>query len=225
MTLSFFFNRPVEDLIEPFREHMRRVTECAHSIPVALRACGSGDTQSLGRIHKTIQELEKDSGILTVGILRNSRGKIYAGVPRHSLLDVLRIQHDIVSRCEDITDLLYEFPGPIPEELALPLSQLAVKGAETISAAGSVLCLMLQVHESSPPPREVELARLRATEVHAISGETRTAGSALQAVLWGLRDGLDALSAVLLLDLVNWVGDLADYGGKLASHSQNLVAS
>jgi len=72
--------------------------------------------------------------------------------------------------------------------------------------------------------REVDRVDEMLTQLNAIEDETDELGIALARALFNHEDELKPVSVMMWYQIIEWVGDLADYAEKVGDHLRLLIA-
>jgi hypothetical protein len=145
-------------------------------------------------------------------------------VDRRDLLEVLQMQDSIADTAQDIAGLLVERPMELPEymqEATFALAKRCVdvcdKSAEIIEELDELLATGFRGPEAS---RVEEMVGV----LNKIEDETDELGIELSRRLFKHEAEMNPVSVMMWYQLIQWIGDLADYAEKVGDRLRLLIA-
>jgi predicted phosphate transport protein (TIGR00153 family) len=206
------------------QEHMRVVVACAAEVQPLIEALSAGDQQTVIAVKDKIFELEAEADQIKHDLRANLPKSLFMPVDRRDLLEVLQLQDTIANVAQDIAGLLIERKMSIPDFLREPLLELTVRCFETVEKAHAVIEELDELLAIGFRGREVDRVDEMLRELNAIEDETDDLGIALARALFDHEDELKPVSVMMWYQIIEWVGDLADYAEKVGDHLRLLIA-
>jgi len=211
----------------PFGElqaHMRVVNECASHTPALMQALVDGDKDTLKEKAKLIFDLEDQADSLKHACRLHLPRRLFMPVDRRDLLDVLHFQDIIADRAEDIAGIFLQREMPTPEAMKEPLVRLTRTCVEVVEMTTRVIELFDELLEVGFRGRVVEQVEELVTEINTAEGEADRLERELSRILFSLEGELDVMSVVLWYQVLEWIGDLADYAEKVGNSFRLIIA-
>jgi predicted phosphate transport protein (TIGR00153 family) len=209
---------------KPMQEHMRVVTECAAEMPALFDALCAGDTAGVDASKERIFALEEQADSIKNDLRSHLPKSLLMPVDRRDLLEVLDMQDSIADTAQDIAGLLVERPMEVPEGLQEPLVKLVTRCVDACNQASLVIGELDELVESGFRGRESDKVSVMVDELGAIEDETDVMGMELTRALFAQEDDMKPVSVVFWYQLIQWIGDLADYAEKIGNRLRLLMA-
>jgi predicted phosphate transport protein (TIGR00153 family) len=149
---------------------------------------------------------------------------LFMPVDRRDLLEVLNLQDAIANTAQDIAGMLIERRMTIPEFLRDPLIKLTARCIDTCEHSASVIEELDELLAMGFRGREADKVDAMLMKLNEIEDETDELGIALARSLFEHEDELQPVSVMMWYQLIEWVGDLADYAEKVGDHLRLLIA-
>ena len=206
------------------QEHMLVVQECAHEVQPLIESLVAGDQAEVERRKTRIFELEADADRIKHALRASLPKSLFMPVDRRDLLEVLLLQDTIANVAQDIAGLLIERKMTIPDFLRDPLIVLTARCVDTVDHSAKVIGELDEMLAIGFRGREVDRVDEMLTELNIIEDETDELGIALARALFDHEDELKPVSVMMWYQIIEWVGDLADYAEKVGDHLRLLIA-
>jgi len=206
------------------QEHMRVVLECAREVPPLIEALAAGDQQRVFELKERIFEREAEADRIKHELRARLPKSLFMPVDRRDLLEVLLLQDTIANVAQDVAGLLIERKMSIPEFLEAPLIELTARCLDTVEHAAKVIEELDELLAIGFRGREVDRVDEMLKELNAIEDETDELGIALARALFDHEDELKPVSVMMWYQIIEWIGDLADYAEKVGDHLRLLIA-
>jgi predicted phosphate transport protein (TIGR00153 family) len=211
----------------PFKKlqrHMRVVVECAREVQPLIDALVDGDQPRVAEHKDRIFELEAEADQIKHELRAHLPKSLFMPVDRRDLLEVLQLQDTIANTAQDIAGLLIERRMDIPAFLRDPLSRLTARCIDTVNHAANVIEELDELLATGFRGPQVERVDEMLRELNEIEDETDDLGIALARALFEHESELDPVSVMMWYQIIEWVGDLADYGEKVGDNLRLLIA-
>jgi predicted phosphate transport protein (TIGR00153 family) len=205
-------------------EHMRVVVECAREVQPLIEALVAGDQKLVIELKDRIFEREAEADRIKHELRAHLPKSLFMPVDRRDLLEVLLLQDTIANVAQDIAGLLIERKMSIPDFLRDPLIELTARCVETVEHAAKVIEELDELLAIGFRGREVDRVDEMLKELNQIEDETDELGIALARALFDHEDELKPVSVMMWYQIIEWVGDLADYAEKVGDHLRLLIA-
>lgn len=206
------------------QEHMRVVTKCAREVRPLIEALAAGDQMKVKEYKNNIFELEAQADLIKHELRAHLPKSLFMPVDRRDLLEVLHLQDTIANVAQDIAGLLIERKMSIPEFLLEPLLKLTKRCIDTVNQSAKVIGELDELLAIGFRGKGVDMVNEMLNELNAIEDETDDLGVALARALFDHEKELDPVSVMMWYQIIEWVGDLADYAEKVGDHLRLLIA-
>ena len=208
----------------PMQEHMRIVLDCVSEVPGLFQALADGDQSKLEAQKDLIFQKENLADSLKNELRGRLPKSILMPVDRRDLLDVLGMQDSIADTAQDIAGLLVERRMEVPEGMAEPLLAMVNRCVDTCTQAGKIIEELDELVEMGFKGREADTVEEMVATLNAIEDETDQMGMDLTRSLFANEDNIKPVSVMFWYQLIQWVGDLADYAEKVGDRLRLLIA-
>jgi predicted phosphate transport protein (TIGR00153 family) len=209
---------------KPIQEHMRIVTDCVGEVPALFQALVDGDQAKLETQKAVIFEKEHAADALKNELRGRLPKSMLMPVDRRDLLEVLGMQDSIADTAQDIAGLLVERRMEVPEGMGEPLMALVSRCLDTCNQAGKIIEELDELVEMGFRGREASQVEDMVAELNRIEDETDEMGMALTRSLFAQEDSMKPVSVMFWYQLIQWIGDLADYAEKVGDRLRLLLA-
>jgi predicted phosphate transport protein (TIGR00153 family) len=149
---------------------------------------------------------------------------LFMPVDRRDLLEVLAMQDSIADTAQDIAGLLVERDMTVPADMTDSLRTLVQRCVEACHAAQRVIEELDELVETGFRGREANSVEAMVEKINSIEDETDKLGMELARSLFKHEDTMGAVSVMFWYQLIQWIGDLADYAEKVGDRLRLLIA-
>lgn len=220
---------PFADLFgkSPFgflQRHMRVVLECVHEVPPLFEALGAGDDARVREIKERIFEREAEADRIKNELRGHLPKSLFMPVDRRDLLEVLQMQDSIADTAQDIAGLLIERPMESPQLLQEPVLALARRCVDVCEQSARIIEELDELLAMGFRGREATRVEDMVEELNRIEDETDDLGVELTHRLFEHEDEMKPVSVIMWYQLIQWIGDLADYAEKVGDRLRLLIA-
>ena len=209
---------------KPMQEHMRIVLECVAEVPPLFQALVDGDAKKVEAQKELIFEKEHAADALKNELRGRLPKSMLMPVDRRDLLDVLGMQDSIADTAQDIAGLLVERRMKVPKGMGEPLLAMVNRCVDTCAQAGKIIEELDELVEMGFRGREATQVEDMVAELNRIEDETDEMGMALSRTLFSQEDDMKPVSVMFWYQLIQWIGDLADYAEKVGDRLRLLLA-
>ncbi|HXK55727.1 MAG: TIGR00153 family protein [Gammaproteobacteria bacterium] len=211
----------------PFKamqEHMRIVHECVAEVPELFQALVEDDATALKAQKEKIFDKEEAADLLKNRLRNHLPKSIFMPVDRRDLLELLDYQDSIADTAQDIAGLLVERRMEVPAGMAEPLLALVNRCQDASNHALKLIEELDELVEVGFRGRAAEQVEGMVAVLAEIEGDTDNMGIELTRTLFAQEESLKPVSVMLWYQLLQWIGDLADYAEKVGNRLLLLIA-
>ena len=209
---------------KPMQAHMRIVNECTAQVPALFEALIAGDQSEVVKVKELIFAKEQEADDLNNELRARLPKSLFMPVDRRDLLELLEVQDSIADTAQDIAGLLIERDMTVPEGMAEPLRELVQRCVDTCNLATKIIEEMDELVEAGFSGREAATVFDMAAQLNLIEDETDELGVKLTQILFSKEDEMKPVSVMFWYQMIQWVGDLADYSEKVGDRMRLLIA-
>ena len=209
---------------KPLQAHMRAALDTARHVPDLFEALAAGDQDKVVTIKDKIFEAEAKADEIKNELRAHLPKSLFMPVDRRDLLEVLQMQDSIADTAQDIAGLLVERPMEVPETLKDPLLELTRRCVEVCEHAVKVIEELDELVEIGFRGKEASQVSDMIGELNRIEDETDELGLKLTRELFAQEDSMKPVSVMMWYQLIQWIGDLADYAEKVGDRLRLLIA-
>ena len=209
---------------KPIQEHMRIVNECVAEVPGLFEALIAGDSAALNASKDRIFAKENEADGLKNQLRTHLPKSLFMPVDRRDLLELLDMQDSIADTAQDIAGLMIERNMEVLDEMKEPLMQLVGKCVDTCNHSATIIAELDELVETGFRGPEASRVEEMVEKLNLIEDETDDLGMSLARSLFTHEDSMSAVSVMFWYQLIQWIGDLADYAEKVGDRLRLLIA-
>ena len=204
--------------------HMRVVLECVHEVPPLFDALAKGDREGVKSAKDRIFEREAEADRIKNELRNHLPKSLFMPVDRRDLLEVLQMQDSIADTAQDIAGLLVERPMDLPEFMQEPMLALTHRCVDVCEMSAKIIEELDELLAMGFRGREANRVEEMVGALNKIEDETDELGLELARRLFQHEDEIKPVSVIMWYQLIQWVGDLADYAEKVGDRLRLLIA-
>ena len=208
----------------PTQEHMKIVKECASKIVPLFEALEAGDPARIGVVKDEIFELEGKADDVKNEIRSRLPKSLLMPVDRRDLLDLLNAQDSIADTVQDVAGLLTLRDMPVPEAFNGKLMPYVLRALDAVDKCAEVIGELDELVETGFRGRAGEKVEEMVAALGAIETETDDQGAELCRILFDHEEEMKPLSVVFWYELVQDIGDIADFAEDVGDRLRLLIA-
>lgn len=222
-------NNPLANLFgkSPFaaiQAHMRVVLECVHEVPPLFERLAEGDEKGVKVAMEKIFEREAEADSIKNELRSHLPKSLFMPVDRRDLLEVLQMQDSIADTAQDIAGLLVERPMGFPDFLQKPMHALTHRCVDVCEMSAKIIEELDELLAMGFRGREASRVEEMVDQLNKLEDETDELGLELTRQLFQHEDEIKPVSVMMWYQLIQWVGDLADYAEKVGDRLRLLIA-
>ncbi len=210
--------------IGPMQEHMKVVTDCVHNIVPLFEALGEGDRERLVALNEKIHALEGEADDIKNELRSRLPKSLFMPVDRRDLLDLLNAQDSIADTAQDVGELLEVRKMEIPEMLKEGLLPYVRRTVDAVEQCNRVINELDELLEMGFRGRARERVEKMVGVLGAIETDTDDLGLELTRALFAAEEEMKPLSVVFWYELIQKIGDIADFAEDVGDRLRLLIA-
>ena len=204
--------------------HMRVVHKCADAVVPFAEAVLSEDREQVETRAKVIFKLESEADRLKHELRINLPRSLFMPVDRRDLLDLLHTQDSIADTAEDIAETLTNRKMVVPDPMKETFLALITRCVEVVGLAAQIIEEMDELLEVGFRGRTAERVEGLAAALNEAENETDTLERELARQLFEMEETLNPVTVMFWYQLIEWIGDLADYAEKVGNNIRLIIA-
>jgi len=204
--------------------HMRVVLECVNQMPALFVALASGDHNEVSAVKDIIFEKEEEADRIKNEMRNRLPKSLFMPVDRRDLLEVLQMQDSIADTAQDIAGLLVERPMELPEFMQEPMFTLTHRCVEVCEKSAEIIEELDELLAMGFRGKEASRVEEMVTALNKLEDETDELGLELTRRLFQHEDEIKPVSVMMWYQMIQWVGDLADYAEKVGDRLRLMIA-
>ena len=209
---------------KPMQAHMRIVAECIAHVPALFEALIAGDQAEVVKVKDLIFAKEQEADDLEHELRASLPKSLFLPVDRRDLLDLLNMQDSMANTAQDIAGLMIERDMTVPEGMAEPLRELVQRCVDACDLATKIIEEMDELISAGFSGREAASVLDMVEQLSAIEDETDEMGVKLTQILFAREDEMKPVSVMFWYQMIQWIGDMADYAEKAGDRMRLLIA-
>ena len=211
-------------LFKPLQQHMRIVIECVDEVRPLFEALIARDTEQLEECKNRIFLKEREADAMRNELCDRLPRSMLRAVDRQDFLEVLALQDAIADTAQDIAGLLVERPMEVYGGMGEPLMRLVCRCIETCHHAHLIVQKLGDPQQTGFRGREGSRMDEMVVELSNMESDTDVMGMALARALFSEEDNFKPVSVMIWYQLIQWVGNLADYAEKVGDRLRLLTS-
>lgn len=209
---------------KPLQKHMELVDQCVAEVPGLFEALIANDKAGLEKAKDAIFEKEHEADLMRDELRSHLPKSLFMPVDRRDLLDVLAMQDSIANTAQDIAGLLVERDMVVPENMADDLRKLVQRCVDACVQSGAIVSELDELVETGFRGPEAAHVEDMVNKLSTIEDETDQLGMSLSRALFAQEDSMSPVSVIFWYQLIQWIGDLADFAEKVGDRLRLLIA-
>ncbi len=210
--------------IRPMQAHMQAASECARAILPVLDAMASGDMEALDRERETVDALEHRADELKHEIRLNLPKRLFMAVERRDMLEILDYQDSVADVAQDVAELAALRHMKTPEVLKAPLVALTKAALATCAQSEAVINELDDLIETGFGRHEVARVEVMIEKLNELESLADDRGEEALRTLFSIEDEI-GVGAYYWYEIIQWIGDIADYAERAGNRIRLLIAN
>ncbi|MES9966158.1 MAG: TIGR00153 family protein [Sedimenticola sp.] len=209
---------------KPLQAHMRIVNECVLEVPALFDALVKGDNGALSAQKDKIFAKEGEADILKNDLRAHLPKSLFMPVDRRDLLELLELQDTIANTAQDIAGLMLERDMSVPSGMEDDVVAFVQRCVDTCNQAANVMEELDELIETGFRGPEASRVEEMVDALNKVEDETDQMGIDLSRTLFAMEDDLKPVTVMFWYQMLQWIGDLADYAEKVGDRMRLLIA-
>lgn len=210
--------------IKPLQKHIEVATECAGLVVELFEIVCSEDQSQLKPVIEQIFALESKADDIKNELREHLPRSLFMPVDRRDLLEVLDLQDSIADAAQDIAGMLQVRKFEIPADLKKPLIALTRRSLDACNQATTIINELDELVATGFRGRESEIVIKMINELNEIESDGDQMGADLVRGLFKYENEISPVSLLLLYQLVQMIGNLADYAEMVGNRVRLMLA-
>ncbi|MES9828494.1 MAG: TIGR00153 family protein [Candidatus Thiodiazotropha sp.] len=209
---------------KPLQMHMGKVRECISEVPGLFDALIDKDQEKLKAIKEQIFSLEHEADQIENDIRARLPKSLFMPVDRRDLLELLEMQDSIADTAQDIAGLMMERDMSVPADMSEPLRNFVQRCVDTCNQAATIIDELDELIEMGFKGNQANKVEEMVETLGKVEDETDEMGMALARSLFAQEESMNPVSVMFWYQMIQWIGDLADYAEKVGDRMRLLIA-
>ncbi len=209
---------------KPMQAHMKIVSECVAEVPGLFDALIAGRQDDIEQYKDRIFLKEQEADNLQHDMHTQLPKSLFMPVDRRDLLELLETQDAIANTAQDIAGLMVERDMSVPDGMEVDLREFVRRCVDTCEQAATIIEELDELIEMGFRGREANKVDEMVQKLGEIEDETDVMGMKLARELFSNEDKLKPVSVMFWYQMIQWIGDLADYAEKVGDRMRLLIA-
>ncbi|MCU7881368.1 MAG: TIGR00153 family protein [Candidatus Thiodiazotropha sp. (ex Lucinoma aequizonata)] len=210
---------------KPLQTHMEIIKECIAEVPGLFEALIAGNQEQLKAAKEKIFSLEHDADQIENDIRARLPKSLFMPVDRRDLLELLEMQDNIADTAQDIAGLMMERDMSVPKDMNEPLQAFVQRCVDTCNQAASIIEELDELIEMGFKGNQANKVEEMVDVLGKAEDETDDMGMALARSLFAQEESMNPVSVIFWYQMIQWIGDLANYAEKVGDRMRLLIAS
>ncbi|WP_017445043.1 TIGR00153 family protein [Gayadomonas joobiniege] len=187
-------------------------------------ACFNGDWEAAEKVQKEISELERKADSIKQDLRSHLPKGLFLPVDRSDLLNLLVKQDKIANIAQDIAGRIIGRKLVIPESAQTTFKAFLSRSLDAVKLSRTAINELDELLETGFRGREVDLVERLIHEVDEIEADTDRLQIQVRKEVFEIESSLNPVDVIFIYHIVDWIGDLADSAGAVASRLELLLA-
>lgn len=210
--------------IRPMQQHMKAAVACAREVLPLVEAMAVGDQMAIAQHRVTIVKLEHQADQLKHEIRSHLPKRLLMAVERRDMLEILDYQDSVADVAQDVAELAALRHMKTPEVLKAPLVALAEAALSTCAQSESVINELDELVETGFGRHEVARVEVMIEKLNELESLADERGEEALRSLFSIEDEI-GVGAYYWYEIIQWIGDIADYAERVGNRIRLLIAS
>ena len=209
---------------KPMQEHMRTVKKCSAQVSKLFEALCEGDQKKVEAVKERIFALENEADEIKNELRSHLPKSLFMPVDRRDLLEVLDLQDNIADTAQDIAGLVVARKMEVAKGMRQPLLNLVQRCVDACDQAARIIERLDELVETGFRGPDAESVIEMVDQLNSIESDTDQMGLELVQTLFAHEDDMNPVSVVFWHNLIEMIGELADYSEKVGNRLRLLLA-
>ena len=210
--------------IRPMQQHIKIVEQCVARIVPLFEALSRGEQDRILELKDEIFDLEQQADDIKNEIRSRLPRGLFMAIDRRDLLEILSAQDSIADTAQDIAGLLVMRKMEIPPPLEPSLMPYLERSHDAVKKCSEIIHELDELLELGFRGRAKDRVLEMIEELSQIEDEGDEIGMERAQRLFEAEDELKPLTVIFWYQLIQEIGDMADYSEKVGDRLRLLIA-
>jgi predicted phosphate transport protein (TIGR00153 family) len=184
----------------------------------------AGDAAAVARVRREMDALEHEADRIKNEIRSHMPRRLLMAMERRDMLEILDSQDSIADTAQDIAGLADQRGMQLPEALREPIVELARRSLAACEQAEKIIDAHDELVEMGFKGREVGAVEEMIESLSRIESETDELAEKATRKLFALEAEL-GVGTVFWYQMIDWIGNLADFAERVGNRLRLLIAT
>ncbi|MFH0944816.1 MAG: TIGR00153 family protein [Planctomycetota bacterium] len=210
---------------KPMQEHVEVVEECAKGLIPFFEALVAGDDKGMETARKRVSDLEEQADQVKNQIRAHLPKSLFMPVDRRDLLDMLHAQDSIADSAQDVAELLTTRKMDAPDFMRAILIPYVQRNLDAVRLCRVVINELDELVEMGFKGRAADRVERMVSDLGAVESDTDRLGKEFTLKLFENEDSMKPVDVMFWYQLIEWIGDIADYAEDVGDRLRLLIAT
>lgn len=210
--------------IRPLEGHMAKATACVDLLNKVIEATARGDSKQADASYQELLEAQADADEIRRDIRTHLPKSLLLPAPRTDLLELLRVQDDIVFRCKETAKALQIRKREVPESIRQSLEDYCQSTAALSHHAQKAVNELDELVETGFKGKEADFVSNLISQMDELAAANEAAQIEFLSRIHEHEDSLAAIDTMLLYKLADSVASICHLVRKVGSRLLVLIA-
>lgn len=208
----------------PMQEHMKVTQACCEELIPLFEAIIAGDEDHVAAIRDDIFTLEADADRLKNELRSHLPKSFFMPVDRRDLLDLLHAQDSMADTAQDIAGLVVLRQIQIPDFLKGSVLPFVRRNVDAVQLCSEIIAELDELLEAGFRGRPVDRVLGMIGRLNEVEDDTDAQGIAIARAIFEHEDEMKPVAVFFWYNLLEMIGDIADYAEDVGDRLRLLVA-
>ena len=210
---------------KPMQQHVELVEKCAKGLVPFLEALVARDRDAMEAARQRVFDLEDEADQVKNNIRAHLPKSLFMPVDRRDLLDMLHAQDSIADTAQDIAELLTTRNMEAPEFIKAILIPYVQRNLDAVKLCRVVINELDELVEMGFKGRAADRVEAMVRELGKVESDTDRIGKEFTLKLFENEDSMKPVDVMFWYQLIEWIGDIADYAEDVGDRLRLLIAT
>lgn len=221
---NFFTNMFGTSPVSPLQQHMHKVQDCVAELPAFFDAVVSQDWEQAAIFQAHISRLEDEADAMKKSLRLHLPKGMMMAMSRRDVLEAVTVQDRIANTAKDIAGLILGRKMTFPDPVGPMMRDYVARCIDAVTQAGRAIDELDELVETGFRGHEINVVTAMLTELDTIESDTDAIQVRVRAALFAQEKALPPVDVIFMYEIIDWVGDLADYAQRVGSRLQLMLA-
>ncbi|MFT5260869.1 MAG: putative phosphate transport protein (TIGR00153 family) [Saprospiraceae bacterium] len=210
--------------IAPLQKHMGEVYKTVCHLTPLFEAMVKEDWDTVKVAQAKVADGEHTADDLKREMRHHLPKGLFMPVDRRDVLDVLLMQDEIANQAKDVSGVILSRKMSLPESMKDDFIVFGARCIDAVEQSLTVISTLDELLEAGFRGLDVDRVEDQIDILNTIEGETDMGLRKLQRELFEYEDELSPVDVMFTYQILNSIGDIADYAQRVGSRLQLMLA-